>query len=274
MPSIESLTLPDGRTLGFATYGDPTGDPLVFHHGTPGCHELGALLDGPATEMGVAVVAPSRPGSGRSDRAPGAGIGEWVGDFVALLDHLGVASAPVVGFSGGCPFAAGVAADVPARVSHLALIGGPVPGMESDPFGPLTAAPRLLGATLRAVGWLAGHVGPGVVTGSLTERELDDEVAQTVSLDFRRAVAGGAAGPVRETRFLAGDWDLGAIDVPTAVYHGLSDDNVQVGPVRAYWSGRDGVTVRELDSDHLGSLLNARRNVIAAASEDSTATSD
>jgi pimeloyl-ACP methyl ester carboxylesterase len=268
MTSIQSFTLPDGRTLGVATFGDPTGDPLVFHHGTPGCHELGALLDGPATERGVSVVAPGRPGSGQSDPSPGAGIGEWVGDYEALVDHLDVASAPVVGFSGGCPFAAGVAAHRPARVSHLALIGGPVPNAESDPFGPLTRTPRLLGATLRTVAWLAGHVGPGVVTGSLTERDLDDEVARTVSLDFRRAVAGGATGPVRETRFLAGDWELPAVEVPTTVYHGRSDGNVPVGPVRAYWSGRDGVTVRELDSDHLGSFLEARQDVLAAAVED------
>lgn len=274
MPSIESLTLPDGRTLGFATYGDPTGDPLVFHHGTPGCHELGALLDGPATAMGVTVVAPSRPGSGPSDPAPRAGIGDWGGDYEALLDHLELPSASVVGFSGGSPFAASVAAAVPARVTNLALIGGPVPNTDSDPFGPLTASPRLLGATLRAVGWLAGHVGTGVVTGSLTERDLDDVVARTVSHDFRRAVAGNASGPVRETRILAGDWDLRPVDVPTTVFHGLSDGNVPVGPVRDYWSDRDGVTVREVDSDHLGSLLDARRDVLATAIEGSNATID
>ncbi len=257
------LTLPDGRALSYETYGDSDGTPLLFQHGTPGSAVLGSLFADNAAEAGVRIVAPSRPGSGDSDPAPDTGYGDWPADAVALLDHLEIDRAAVAGFSGGCPFAVHLAAARPERVRGLTLVGGPVPGTEQDPLGPLTGYPRLLDLAFRGLGWVSSHRGPGVVTGNLTDRELESAVATTVARDFRRAVGGGASGPVRESGLLAGDWTLPAVEVPTTVSHGRNDENVPFGPVRSYWSGREPVTIRDREADHLGCLLDERPSLVA-----------
>ena len=63
----ESMRLGDGRRLSFARYGDPHGRPLFYFHGMPGSRLEGAVIDDPAREKGIRVVAPDRPGMGWSD---------------------------------------------------------------------------------------------------------------------------------------------------------------------------------------------------------------
>ena len=40
----------EGHRVAYAEYGDPSGDPIVAFHGTPGSRLFGALLDGQARE--------------------------------------------------------------------------------------------------------------------------------------------------------------------------------------------------------------------------------
>ena len=68
--STDACTLSDGRTLSYATGGDPDGFPVVVHHGTPGSRLFGALLSEPAIEAGVRLLVPDRPGYGRSSPPP------------------------------------------------------------------------------------------------------------------------------------------------------------------------------------------------------------
>ncbi|WP_276249388.1 alpha/beta fold hydrolase [Haloarcula rara] len=89
----------DGRALAYATYGDPTGRPVLFCHGTPGSRLLGRLLSAAAAERGIRLVAPDRPGIGDSEAAE-RGIDDWPDDAAALLSHIGADEARVVGFSG------------------------------------------------------------------------------------------------------------------------------------------------------------------------------
>jgi hypothetical protein len=86
----------DGRRLAYATYGDPDGRPVLVHHGSPGSRLVGQLLDGAARERGLRLVAPDRPGFGRSTHDPDRTIPDWPGDAAAVLDALGIERASVV----------------------------------------------------------------------------------------------------------------------------------------------------------------------------------
>ncbi|WP_049888044.1 MULTISPECIES: alpha/beta fold hydrolase [unclassified Natrinema] len=258
----ESISLPDGRTLAFATYGEPDGKPLLFHHGTPGSSHLGALLSDPARTRGVRVIAPSRPGYGQSDPNPDGTFETWATDCRALIDALGLESVAVAGFSGGGPYALAVAARHADRVSDVGVVGAPVPAHDGGPFGPLVRWPRLLGLAFR-IGLLVARLrGDRAVVEQLTDRSVDDETARIVGRDFRVGLSAGPSGAVRESRTLATAWSPSLPDGGVTVWHGVDDENAPIDPVRTAYEDRSAVTLNEVDDDHLGTLCSVRDDVV------------
>ena len=102
----QSLTLPDTRTLGFATYGSTApSDPVIFvFHGLPGCRIVGRSWDKLCKDIGARLITIDRPGCGLSTLAD-RGLTEWPEDVLSLADHLGIQRFSVLGASGGGPFA-------------------------------------------------------------------------------------------------------------------------------------------------------------------------
>jgi len=123
----QTLTLPDGRTLGFAEYGSPTGHPLIFLHGYPSSRLEAAGLDATFRRRNLRVVAPDRPGFGLSTPLPGRRITDFPADIHALADYLHMARFALLGGSGGGPYALACARDLPptmlSRVGLLASAG-------------------------------------------------------------------------------------------------------------------------------------------------------
>src|SRR5271157_2395098 len=56
-----------GRMLEVKEYGDPRGDPAFFFHGLIGSHHQAAYIGEQARQMGLRVIAPNRPGVGKSE---------------------------------------------------------------------------------------------------------------------------------------------------------------------------------------------------------------
>ncbi len=116
-----TLILGDGRTLGWATYGDPAGSPVVAVHGSPDSRIIWRLVHEAALAQGLAIVAPDRPGFGLSTPQPGRSILDWVADLDALTGHLGIGRYSLLAISGGSPYALAAAWAHPDRVRHLGL---------------------------------------------------------------------------------------------------------------------------------------------------------
>ncbi|KAL1410490.1 hypothetical protein Q8F55_004503 [Vanrija albida] len=126
----QTITLPDGRTLGYATYGStkPSDPTLFYFHGYPSCRLEGEALDQIAQKHGLRVVTPDRPGSGLSTVHPTSTSGpppkvtDYPADMTYLADHLGVGKFAVIGGSGGGPAALACGAD-PSLTSRLTTVG-------------------------------------------------------------------------------------------------------------------------------------------------------
>lgn len=120
----QTIILPDGRTLGFAEYGDPSGRPILFFPGTPS----GRLFHHPdesiARSLGARVFAIDRPGYGLSDFQPDRTLLDWPEDVVQLADALGIHRFSVVGMSGGGPHAAACAFKIPQRLTAACIVSG------------------------------------------------------------------------------------------------------------------------------------------------------
>ena len=84
------LTLPDGRKLGYAQYGSPTGRAIIYCHGLPGSRIEAAGMHDPAIECGARIIAVDRSGFGWSSPHPHRTIADHVKDIQVLTKHLGL----------------------------------------------------------------------------------------------------------------------------------------------------------------------------------------
>lgn len=124
-----------------------TGTPLVLIHGWP--------LNGdwwndhlPALRKDFRVIAYDRRGFGASSGTPDGSAD--AADLEALLGHLGIASAHVLGHAAGGRTALALALQYPGRVRSLILYGAPPPagfglawnGPDALPFGAIQKAAR------------------------------------------------------------------------------------------------------------------------------------
>jgi lipase len=77
---------------------------------------------------GICLIAPDLRGRGRSAGLPGPyGMAAHVTDLIAVLDHVGVPSAVLLGHSMGAYIAARLAADHPERAAALILLDAGLP---------------------------------------------------------------------------------------------------------------------------------------------------
>ena len=83
-----TLTLPDGRRLGYAQYGSPTGKPVFFFHGLPACRIEGAYFHQLGLKYGARIIATDRPGLGLSSPHPGRKLLDYPKDIEKLVEHL------------------------------------------------------------------------------------------------------------------------------------------------------------------------------------------
>ena len=111
----------NGIALEYEVQGD--GEPVVLVHGGLLADENAPLMREPSLIDRFRVVNYHRRGFAGSSRPPGrATIGDQVDDLRALLDHLGVERAHVVGHSLGGVIAVQLALDAPERVQSLVLL--------------------------------------------------------------------------------------------------------------------------------------------------------
>ncbi|MFB6146284.1 MAG: alpha/beta fold hydrolase [Halobacteriaceae archaeon] len=276
---MRTTSLDGGRDLAYAAYGRDGGTPVVFLHGTPGSRLLGGLFDETARERGIRLLAPDRPGYGRSSPWRDRSIRDAGAVVGAVLDDAGVETAGLVGFSGGGPHALASAATLADRIDRVDVVSGATPPDLADETprtqrllaGLATRAPRVLRGLFRGQAWLTDRLDPSVVVGQYTApggaESTPEAVAEVVRRDFVEAFARHRSGAVTEFRNAATDWGVALDEIEAAVclWHGSDDTNVPVDDARRLASRVPTARLRVLDgTDHLGALC---RSVPDALSE-------
>jgi pimeloyl-ACP methyl ester carboxylesterase len=245
MTTTTTISLADGRDLELEVTGPDGGDVLVFIHGTPGAsHQLGQLARA-VHGHGLRLVTWSRAGYGASTRRAGRDVASETADATAVLDHLGVESCVVAGWSGGGPHALACGAMLGDRVRAVTTIASVAPydaddldflaGMGEDNLEEFGAAIRGE-EPLRS--WLeAARPGYVEITGDEVAAALETlisegdracltgEFADYLATEFRQAIARGVDGWLDDDLAFVRPWgfDLGAIEVPTHLWQGSED---------------------------------------------------
>ena len=121
------VTLRDGRTLHVYDDGDPGGEPVVAHHGTPSAGQLYRPHIEDARTHGIRLIGYDRAGYGASTSNPGRTVADVTGDIADALDALGIDRFATWGISGGGPHALACGALLPDRCVAVASLASPAP---------------------------------------------------------------------------------------------------------------------------------------------------
>ncbi len=201
------LELDDGRTVGYATWGDPEGTPVFIGHGTPGSRlDRYPGIDDPewVRRQRVRFVGVDRPGYGYSDPWPEASLLDCAEDFVRVADVLGLEHFRALGASGGAPYVIALGALAPERVVRIAVVSG---AAELDVEESAEELAAELGEEARMLRedpeeWYAGFV---AAVPEVDRRVLErPEVRAIIIGMFQEAVRQGAVGWVDDNLRLGG----------------------------------------------------------------------
>ena len=241
-----TITLRDGRRLGYSEYGPQDGRPIFFFHGFGTTRVVCPPDERPAHELGLRLIAVDRPGIGLSEARPGRTLLDWPSDVAELADHLGTKTFAIIGWSGGGPYALACGYSMPERVSGIGLVSSPAPLTGVDESGYLRLFDR---SAVHAAGrapwmirialWQWGRSQRRDATRYFEESvaemcEADQEVLSEPALRGRMIANStelyrqGGRGMYDEGLVLARPWGfrLEDIRVPVYVWHGALDETV------------------------------------------------
>jgi pimeloyl-ACP methyl ester carboxylesterase len=240
----QTITLRDGRTLGFAEYGDSGGKPVLHFHGSSSSR----LERPPDRSMmtGVRLITVDRPGHGLSDFQPERRLLDWPDDVTTLVDYLEIDKFAVSGWSMGGPYVMACAYEIPERLTAVGAISS---------FAPYDRPEALKGVStnvkvaLRMARWLPFWFLKQFMSiqGRIIQRDPEkaaNQILSSIPNADREALADpralevllpamseafrcGPAGAAWEPAMLVRPWGfrLGEITIPVHIWHGEIDAN-------------------------------------------------
>jgi pimeloyl-ACP methyl ester carboxylesterase len=244
-----------GIELCYQTFGDPDDEPLLLVMGLGGpmnwwdpqlCRLLAA--------RGFYVIRYDNRDTGRSSRAPGAvrrstlvrafagarvrapyGMDDLAGDAFALLDHLGIGSAHVVGVSMGGMIVQTMAIEQPGRVRSMTSIMSTTGKRTVGWQHPSLLAPMMANRTPGRDAYVRGSATMWRLIGSPAYPQTTQAVESRAAETFDRGVS--TSGVMRQMLAVLTQPNrshrLHGVRVPTLVIHGMADKMVHVSGGRA-----------------------------------------
>ncbi len=236
------LTTADGRAIGFAEFGPADGLPFLYCHGFPGSRLEAALAAGACHRLGIRLIALDRPGIGTSSPRADRGIADWPQDALTVADHLDIHCLPVLGISGGAPYALACSALAPKRFPAIGLVAplGPPPcrlqihqrlviGLAAGPFPGPTLCRLLLRFFSAQPAFLLALMALRAPAADRAVLERS-EIRTVFQRSFAEASRQGLNGLQQELQLYASSWGYapGDVGVPVLLWHGIKDKIVPV----------------------------------------------
>jgi len=284
MKTDSFLTLPDGRKFAYAEFGQPDGYPVLYFHGSPSSRLEPLLIgDDIFSQFGLRIIAPDRPGIGRSDFQTNRGYSDWPKDVVFLADAIGLKQFAVLGNSGGGAYAAVCAAKIPDRLRSAVIVSGAwrmdwpealnnLQGPNRITWNLASKAPFLLPIMLKVMSKMMSKP-PKDERGreqmmAQQKKSLHASdyavLAQPGRMDvwlqvFNEIFYQGVKGPNWDMRLYVREWDFSLSEIlfPLKIFHGEQDMNVPLALVRRVISDLSSAQlITYPDEAHMATLSN------------------
>ncbi|KAG4412130.1 hypothetical protein IFR04_014724 [Cadophora malorum] len=281
-PTSLTITLSDGRTLGYALYGStsPSAQSVFYFHGTPSSRLEAAILASPATALNIRIISVDRPGMGLSTFQAHRKILDWPRDITELANHLNLPTFSILAYSSGLAYAFACARVIPRnRLLGVAILAGIFPEkwdglMFMRPMQHLMTSglSHLAGSSMNSQwGELARSSDPArFYEACMKEMPARPEVEQralkgseNIALfdPMREAFRVDGKGIGLELKVQAADWGFSLGDVDCAggrvkLWHGAKDVNVPVERASKAMGSLAGAELQVVeDEGHVGILI-------------------
>jgi pimeloyl-ACP methyl ester carboxylesterase len=253
-----TIDLSDGRKLAYAEWGDPTGQPVVLMHRSPGSR----LFDpGPDATDEVRLITVDRPGYGGTHPVAEPSFAAVAQDLSALAEALELSEIALMGWSGGGQFALASVPALAGRLASLTLICTPapddaipwypeesrpmLPAVRADPVGTLPGVAEGFGAMMAEPDALAASDPSAADSDARSQPGVLQACAEMMREAGRQKGAGMAFDIVAGAR---GDrLPLDAIDIPTQLWYGARDEYITLEHGRWYAERVAGSDLEEVD---------------------------
>jgi pimeloyl-ACP methyl ester carboxylesterase len=235
------------RTLAYVDIGDAADQCVIYFHGAPMSRLHLAYLEDHFLEQHIRVIAPDRPGYGKSSPQPGRVLTDWASDVAQLANEVGIDRFIVAGHSSGGPYAVSTAALLRSRVEAGIVFGG-----VTDMVGPEAwiGYPKSEAAAMRqpteaaAIAWCTEQFGadgagfsansdfhwPQPDTALFTNRRDGKMIMIAAAEAFRQGIVAYA-----QDAFIQGrpwQFDPSAIEAPFLIVHGDQDTLIPISHSR------------------------------------------
>lgn len=269
----KTITLRDGRQLGYADLGARSGLPVIMLHPSTGSRLQQHPDESILFASKIRLITPDRPGFGLSDPTPNLSLLSYADDLRELADQLKLQKFVLAGYCGGAPYALACASRLAARVLHTILISPVSPYQAINLFHGVKSSNKLL-AKLALNFPSALQPLLNLMARSLLiepERYFDQvyqhlcegdaaalsepEVTDNILLALREAMRQGTAAFSNDLLLLSQEWgiDFKAISQPISIWHGSLDRHVPINLVRQLQGALGNATLHEIEGQ--GHLL-------------------
>jgi pimeloyl-ACP methyl ester carboxylesterase len=253
MEQGETVTLPDGRKLGYLIVGE--GKPVFYFHGFPGSR-LDLSLQKGISSKGLQIIGVDRPGFGLSTFHPDRRVSDFAADVSFLADYLGIDRFALFGISGGGHYVITCAALLKERVTRAVAVSGASCPVETagmhrmNKWGfrlvPIPIVGEWLEKQTRNIflklandpdAFMASKQGRNMLKDLPEDQaklfqntELRDAFCRTLVENYRQG-SGSIKTMVQEIKLMKKGWEVDLSQIPPGmvyIWHGTADTNVPV----------------------------------------------
>jgi pimeloyl-ACP methyl ester carboxylesterase len=244
----QKLILKDGRALGFAEYGVPTGSPLFHFHGSDSSRLERPASDKLLCQLNIRFISVDRPGHGLSDFQPERRLLDWPKDITQLADHLGLEKFYVTGHSAGGPHVFACSHELAGRIVAGVTISSLAPMSRPRPYDGMPILNQILARSARKLPWLthlarkttrimimqdvekAAQQLMASIPDSDKEILYEPENVENMVRSIREGFRQGSEGVAHDDILINSEWgfELKSIKPRIDIWHGKLDVNVPI----------------------------------------------